>query len=137
MKKYIFSVILLLVTCSVVSASKVPDNCVCEITARVISAKEEPVKKDEFQKQDLTSVFLEIEITKVGSMLRKGDDPEMTCEQYKIGEKITLNTIKERDFIDKNIIIKPGIIIKGNIEYTGDERGTWYFLDKIGLANGQ
>lgn len=112
-------------------ASIFAPNCICEIEAVVIDTKEWPVAKDEFQTEDLTYVGLEIVIAKTGKMVRPGYTPDLTCAQYKPDDKIKLTVIKERAFKEKNVIIKPGSIITGEIEATGDERGAGYFFDNI------
>lgn len=133
MKIYIITILFLSISINFAHASIFPPNCVCEITALVLSVKEEAVKKDEFQKEDLTSLAMELKIISVGSMVRSGISDDMTCKQYKEGQKIKVYTIKERDFLDKKAAVIVGSIIKGNIEYSGDERGPWYNFDKIGV----
>lgn len=116
-------------------ASPFPPNCVCEITAQVITIKESRIRKNEFEDRDFTSVDMDVEIIQVGSMIREGYSPEMTCAQYKVGEKIKVYTIKERDYLDKGAVINSGEIIKANIEYTGDEWGKGYYFDKIRVVD--
>ena len=70
-------------------------------------------------------------------MLKKGMVSEMTCAQYKAGQKLMISTVKERDFVDKDLVIGPGMIVKGAIEYSGDETGPWYNFNNIIAVNEQ
>ena len=123
MRKLSFAIIILFLFFSVAGAAPFPPNCICEITGKVISIEEVPIEKN--------NIHLEIEIISVGPMVKAGISSEMTCGQYKVGQKISLCIVKERDCIDKGIDIKPNMVIKGNIEYTGDERGPGYNFDNI------
>lgn len=134
MKKYIFMMVLLFIS-SVALASIFPPNCICEITAKVLSVKEyiSGYRVDK-EKRKATHVEMMIEILKIGPMVRSGYSPDMTCDQYKIGERLKVHAIKERDFVNEKAVIKKNAVIRGNIEYSGDERGSWYNFDKIEIV---
>jgi hypothetical protein len=120
----------LLLFTSLCIAVPCPPDCVCEITAKIISIEESSVF-DEYAKEKHTRIKMKIEIIDIGPMVRSGHSSDMTCDQYEIGQKMKLSLVKERHFLDQNYILTPGTIIKGNIESVCDEFSSGYRFNRI------
>ncbi|MGA2774942.1 MAG: hypothetical protein ABSE81_02635, partial [Candidatus Omnitrophota bacterium] len=98
---------------------------------QVLEINETLVKNGEYITKDLISVGMKIQIIKVEKMVKPGISETMTCDVYTPGKIMEVRAIRPRDFIDKNLIINPGSIIRAYIEYSGDENGQWYNFDHI------
>ena len=127
--KKIFCIIFILIP-AVVFGSQIPPNPVCKITARVVEFSEEVIAMD-ITNEKQTHVNMKIEILSDQTFIEKGRESNQTCEQYSSGKIIEANAVRENDFLNSESILKENSIIKADIEYCGDETGTWYRLSAI------
>ena len=113
MSKYTLLItIFLFMGCVVSSASDIQPP-ICEITAKVLSVKEE------YSEDKYTYLYVEIEILDSGSLIQEGEPPAQCEEVYDVGNINIAKIVKEKYLVDKDIVIKEGDIIKGNILATG------------------
>lgn len=126
--------IILLSGFSAAFAVPLPSSCTCEITAKVIYAKEKAITKSGFESANLTYLNMRIEIKEAGVKIKEGTSKEMNCDEFKFGRNMMLYAIKERDLKDPNTTIKPGMIIKGNIQFTGDSYTSGYNFTDISVV---
>ena len=99
-------------------ATALPPQPICEITAMIITVGED---------------HLEIEVLESGSLVKEGHDPNWNCSHYEAGTNLKNVIINTEDFKNKNQY-NAGTILKGNIQFTGDEHGTGYFFTNIEIT---
>ena len=125
-------VLSLLIPC-LAAASQCPPHDICEITAKVLSIKEGPADEE-----GISVLNIEMRIIRVGKMVEKSrfTSPDLTCGWlYKKGQKIKLNRLKDnRNNPHEHDGIKPGVLLRGDIQSGCDERMSWYNFENAVIA---
>ena len=117
-------VCLLLLCTSFVHSAPLPPQAICKVTAKVLSIESQGM-----------NFLMEIEILNFESMVKQRYHFDGTCGTYQTGKRFSVGTVKDRDFVHKedNVIIDT--ILRGNIQYTGDEWGTGYFFTEVEIVH--
>jgi hypothetical protein len=124
MGKWLLTVMLLFV-CSALSFASDIISPICEITAEVVSVREDVYPDNKF-----TYLYVELKILSNGKTIREGEPPTACNLIYEAGKTLIARIAKEKDLVDQSAVIKEKAIIGGEIQATGLGISPQYFEGK-------